>query len=60
VKPETFRKSRRHAIVGNFVIPILSTPPDDVSQIAFAGCLIFLSEAAILVGTRITKPRTEP
>jgi len=57
VEPKTFRRFRRHAIVGNFVLAMLFTPPDVVSQIALAGCMIILYEGAILVGTTIAKPR---
>ena len=57
VEPKTFRRFRRHAIVGNFVLAMLFTPPDVVSQIALAVCMIILYEGAILVGTTIAKPR---
>lgn len=59
VPPDFFRKYRRHAIVVDFVIAMLLTPPDVVSQCALALCLILLYEAAILVGSRVAKPRTE-
>ncbi len=57
VEPATFRKFRRHAIVGNFVVAMLFTPPDVVSQIALAVCMIILYEGAILVGTTMAKPQ---
>ncbi len=57
VEPATFRRFRRHAIVANFVLAMLFTPPDVVSQIALAVCMIILYEGAILVGTTIAKPR---
>ena len=57
VEPATFKRYRRHAIVANFALAMILTPPDIISQIAMAGCLAFLYECAILIGGRIAKPR---
>ena len=59
VEADTFRKYRRHAIVGNFALAMVLTPPDVVSQIAMAVCMTILYEGAILVGTTIAKPHEQ-
>jgi sec-independent protein translocase protein TatC len=59
VEPAFFRKYRRHAIVVDFVVAMVLTPPDVVSQIALALCLILLYEGAIFVGARVARPRGE-
>ncbi len=59
VEPATFRRYRRHAIVLAFVVGMVLTPPDVVSQTALASCLLLLYEGAILVGARVAKPRGE-
>jgi len=57
VEPDTFRKHRRHAVVANFTVAMILTPPDIFSQIVLALCMTVLYEAAILVGSTIAKPR---
>jgi len=59
VQPSTFARYRKHAIVADFAIAMVLTPPDVVSQIALASCMIVLYEGAILVGRRMARPRTE-
>ncbi len=59
VEPETFRRSRRIAVVAAFFFAMILTPPDVISQLALAGCLLVLYEGAILVGARIAQPRRE-
>jgi sec-independent protein translocase protein TatC len=57
VEPATFRKYRRHAIVANFGLAMILTPPDVISQVALAVCMTVLYEAAILIGSSLSKPR---
>ena len=52
VEPAFFRRFRKHAILVAFTIGMVLTPPDVISQIALASCLIVLYEGAILVGAR--------
>ena len=59
VEPDTFARYRRHAIVGAFGVAMLLTPPDVITQVALAGCMALLYEAAILVGRRVAQPRRE-
>lgn len=59
VEPDGFRKYRRHAIVINFAVAMMLTPPDVVSQVALAGCMTILYEGAILVGSSVAKKRRE-
>ncbi|MCZ6572649.1 MAG: twin-arginine translocase subunit TatC [Planctomycetota bacterium] len=59
VEPDQFRRSRRFAVVGAFFFAMILTPPDVISQLALAGCLLVLYEGAILVGTRLAQPRRE-
>ncbi|MGH7163188.1 MAG: twin-arginine translocase subunit TatC, partial [Planctomycetota bacterium] len=59
VEPATFRRYRRHAIVADLVAAMVLTPPDVLSQLILAGCLIVLYEGAILVGARVARPRRE-
>jgi len=60
VEPATFAKYRRHAVVGSFALAMVLTPPDVISQIALAGCMSLLYEAAILVGRGLARPRQAP
>jgi sec-independent protein translocase protein TatC len=57
VEPDTFRRYRRHAIVVNFIVGAVLTPPDVITQCALAGSLILLYEAAIVVGARVARKR---
>jgi sec-independent protein translocase protein TatC len=59
VEPATFKRYRRHAIVANFTLAMILTPPDVVSQIVLATCMTILYESAILIGSTIAKPRTQ-
>jgi Sec-independent protein secretion pathway component TatC len=38
---------------------MILTPPDVITQVALAGCMTILYEAAILVGSRLAQPRRE-
>ncbi len=57
VLPATFRRYRRHAMVTIFVMAAILTPPDVLSQLVLAACLVALYEGAILVGARVSRPR---
>lgn len=59
VSPEFFRRYRKHAIVVAFFLGMILTPPDVLSQLILAPCLIVLYEGAILVGSRVARPRKE-
>ena len=59
VEPDQVRRSRRFAVVGAFFFAMILTPPDVISQLALASCLLVLYEGAILVGTRFAQPRRE-
>jgi len=59
VTPATFKRYRRHAIVANFALAMMLTPPDVISQVALAGCMAILYESAIFIGSRVAKPRSE-
>lgn len=59
VEPDSFRRYRRHAIVIAFGVAMVLTPPDVITQIALASCMILLYEGAILVGSRVAQPRQE-
>ena len=59
VEADTFRRYRRHSIVTAFAIAMIMTPPDVITQVALAGCMTILYEAAILVGSRVAQPRRE-
>lgn len=50
---------RRYAIVANFAVAAIITPPDALSQIMLAVPLCLLYEAAI-VGGKLIKPRARP
>ncbi len=55
VNAQSLRKYRRHAIVVNFVIAAILTPPDVISQILLAVPMMILYELSILLCSRITK-----
>lgn len=48
----TLKKYRRHAIVMNFIIAAILTPPDVISQIMLALPMVLLYEIAILIVRR--------
>ncbi len=49
VRTEQFRKFRRHAIVGIFIVAAMATPPDIATQILLATPVILLYELGILL-----------
>ena len=57
VEPDSFAKYRRHAIVASFALAMVLTPPDVVTQIALAGSMSLLYEAAIWIGRMLARPR---
>jgi sec-independent protein translocase protein TatC len=57
VEPAFFRRYRRHWVVTAFVIGMVLTPPDVITQSALAGSLIVLYEGAIFVGARVARAR---
>jgi Sec-independent protein secretion pathway component TatC len=59
VEPDTFRRYRRHSVVTAFGIAMLLTPPDVITQVALAGCMTLLYEAAIVIGSRVAQERQE-
>ncbi len=58
VRPETFIRGRRYAIVAMFVVGAILTPPDAVSQIMLAVPLVLLYEAGVLAGRLALRRRT--
>lgn len=64
VTAKTMRKYRKYAILGNFIVAAILTPPDVVSQLLMAGPLCLLYEIGILVsaifGKKTQEPVTEP
>lgn len=57
VEPAFFRKYRRHAVLINFMLAMVLTPPDVISQIALALCMTLLYEGAIVVGSFLVRNR---
>ncbi len=57
---KTLRKYRKYAILGNFVVAAILTPPDVVSQLLMAGPLCLLYEIGILVSVLFGKKPKEP
>lgn len=55
VKVESFRKQRRLAVVINFIVAGILTPPDVISQIALALPLLLLYETSIVMCKFIEK-----
>lgn len=49
VTHKTLRKYRKYAILGNFIVGAILTPPDVVSQLLMAGPLCLLYEIGIFV-----------
>ncbi len=58
VRPETFAKGRRYAIVIMFVVGAILTPPDAVSQIMLSVPLVLLYEAGLLAGRLALRRRS--
>lgn len=48
--PDKLRKKRSHVIVGAFVVGMLLTPPDVISQVLLAIPMWFLFEVGVVVG----------
>jgi sec-independent protein translocase protein TatC len=57
VAPATFRRWRKAVIVANFVLGMILTPPDVISQLVMAGTLTLLYEAAIAIGGFVATER---
>jgi sec-independent protein translocase protein TatC len=53
--PEQLRKKRSHVIVAAFVVGMLLTPPDVISQVLLAIPMWFLFEVGVVVGSWYTK-----
>lgn len=60
VNYKTMRKYRKFAILGNFVVAAILTPPDVVSQILMAGPMCLLYEVGIWVSYMFGKKPKEP
>jgi sec-independent protein translocase protein TatC len=60
VEPPTFRRFRKHAILASFTLAMVLTPPDPISQVALALCMVMLYEIAIVIGSTIARKRDEP
>ena len=59
VEPATFRRFRRHAVLAAFTLAMVLTPPDPISQIALAICMVLLYESAIVIGSTIARKRDD-
>jgi sec-independent protein translocase protein TatC len=57
--PERLRRKRPHVVVGCFVLGMLLTPPDVISQTLLALPMWVLFELGILLSARVVKQRTE-
>jgi sec-independent protein translocase protein TatC len=56
VEPATLRKGRRFAIVGICVLVAVITPSGDpISMLMLSGPMVLFYEAAIIIGSIITK-----
>ena len=60
VNATRLRAWRKYAILANFIIAALITPPDVLSQLLLAGPLILLYEISILVAQGAAPGRPEP
>jgi sec-independent protein translocase protein TatC len=60
VTPEALAEKRSYVIVGAFVIGMLLTPPDVISQTLLAIPMILLFEAGLIVSRIFYKPKPEP
>lgn len=56
---QKLKQFRRYAIVANFVVAAIITPPDVLSQLCLAIPLVLLYEIAILIAGMIEKTKTE-
>jgi len=57
--PDDLRKKRPYVIVGVFVIGMLLTPPDIISQTLLALPMWFLFEMGVIVGSFYTRKSRE-
>jgi sec-independent protein translocase protein TatC len=55
--PDNLRKKRAHVIVAAFVVGMLLTPPDVISQVLLAIPMWFLFEVGVVVGSWYTRHR---
>lgn len=60
VSPEKLRHSRPYIVVGAFVIGMLLTPPDVISQTLLAVPMWLLFEVGLVVGEYVKKHRVTP
>ncbi|NLW82057.1 MAG: twin-arginine translocase subunit TatC [Desulfovibrionales bacterium] len=60
VTHKTLRKHRKYAILANFIVAAILTPPDVVSQLLMAGPLLLLYEIGIWVSYVFGKRPKEP
>jgi sec-independent protein translocase protein TatC len=60
VSPEKLRHSRPYIVVGAFVIGMLLTPPDIISQTLLAVPMWLLFEVGLVVGEYVKKHRVRP
>jgi len=59
VSPESLAEKRAYVIVGCFILGMLLTPPDVISQLLLAIPMYLLYECGIVIGKRIT-PKKKP
>jgi sec-independent protein translocase protein TatC len=57
--PEQLRKKRSHVIVAAFVVGMLLTPPDVISQVLLAIPMWFLFEVGVVIGGWYTKNKSQ-
>ncbi len=58
ISPESLDNKRPYVIVGCFIIGMLLTPPDVISQVLLALPMWLLYETGLFIGRRISKPKT--
>ncbi len=58
--PETLARKRPYVVVGAFVVGMLLTPPDVISQTLLAVPMWLLYEAGIAISKVLLKPKPEP
>jgi sec-independent protein translocase protein TatC len=54
VTPESLAAKRAYVVVGCFILGMLLTPPDVISQVLLALPMWILYELGIIIGRRIT------
>ncbi len=59
IKAESFKKYRKHMIIGVFIISAILTPPDIASQIVLASIILILIEFAFLFCKIFDKLKTK-